>query len=107
MDFNGDTEAFDPVFVNCEKQIKNELKIYPNPAVDFVHVEISSTENMDVQLTLFSSNGHILLLQKVPLQTGTNAIRLDISALPAGAFHLHISNDRKLEITGNRSIIKR
>jgi hypothetical protein len=107
VDYNGDSESFDPVFVYCEKKLKSEVKIYPNPATEFVNVEISSPDEMDVQLTLFSSAGQILLMQKVQLETGSNSVRLDITSLPPGAYHLNLSNDRKLEITGSRSIIKR
>jgi hypothetical protein len=107
IDYNGDSETFDPVFVNCEKKVKNEVKIYPNPAVDFANVEISSSDDMEVLLTLFSNSGQILLSQTVQLTTGVNTVKLDITSLPAGAYHLNISNDRKIEITGSRSIIKR
>ncbi len=107
VDYNGDSETFDPVFVNCEKKVKNEVKIYPNPAIEYANVEITSSDEMDIQLTLFSTSGQILLSQKVKLEIGNNIVRLDVSALPVGAYHLNLSNDRKIEITGSRSIIKR
>lgn len=107
IDYNGDFETFDPVYVNCEKKVKNEVKIYPNPAIDYANVEISSSDDMEVLLTLFSNSGQILLSQTVQLSTGVNTVKLDITSLPVGAYHLNLSNDRKIEITGSRSIIKR
>lgn len=108
VDFNGESETFEPVFVNCNSaQAKNEVKIYPNPASEWVTVEITLDEPLDAQLALFSNSGQVLMLQKADLAIGSNLIRLDITALPQGAYHLNISNSRNVEISGGRSIIKR
>jgi len=107
VDFNGNSKIFDPVYVNCEESLMNEISISPNPAIDFVNVSISSSVEMETKLTLFSSSGQILFSKVVRLTKGANNVNLDISELPAGAYHLNITNDRKIEITGSRSIIKR
>jgi hypothetical protein len=107
VDFNGNSEVFDPVFVNCEESLMNEISISPNPASDFVNVSISSSVEMETMLTLFTSSGQIVFSKVVRLTKGANGLNLDISELPAGAYHLNIANDRKIEITGSRSIIKR
>jgi hypothetical protein len=107
VDYNGESETFDPVFVSCDSKQANELKIYPNPASEWVNVEMIMGEPVDVQLALFSSSGQILMLQKTNLTSGVNLIRLDISGIPQGAYHLNISSAKNLEITGGRSIIKR
>jgi hypothetical protein len=107
VDFNGNSERFSPIFVNCEESLTNEVSISPNPAIDFVNVSITSTEEMETKLTLFSSNGQILFTKSVSLRKGANSISLNISDLPSGAYHLNIANDRKIEISGSRSIIKR
>lgn len=107
IDYNGNFEAFDPKFVTCKVVSKNQVSIAPNPAVDFVTVTIKTDVELNSTLTLFSSSGQILFSQKVSLTIGTNPINLDISALPPGAYHLNISNDKKIEIEGARTIIKR
>jgi hypothetical protein len=106
VDFNGNSETFEPIFVNCEESTRNEVSISPNPARDFVNVAITSSEDMEAILTLFASNGKILFSKQLILMKGLNNIRLDINDLPAGAYHLNISNDRRIEITGSKSIIK-
>jgi hypothetical protein len=106
VDFNGNSETFEPIFVNCEESTRNEVTISPNPARDFVNVAITSSGDMEAALTLFASNGKILFSKQLILMKGLNNIHLDINDLPAGAYHLNISNDRRIEITGSKSIIK-
>jgi fibronectin-binding autotransporter adhesin len=107
IDYNGNFEAFDPKFVTCKVAAKNQVSIFPNPAVDNVTVTIKTEMEMNSTLTLFSSTGQILFSQKVSLTIGSNPLNLDISALPPGSYHLNISNDKKIEIEGARTIIKR
>jgi len=107
IDYNGNFEAFDPKFVTCKVVSKNQVSIAPNPAVDFVTVTIKTDVELNSTLTLFSSSGQILFSQKVSLTTGSNPVNLDVSALPPGAYHLNISNDKKIEIEGARTIVKR
>ena len=107
IDYNGNSEAFDPKFVTCKVAAKNQINIFPNPAVDNVTVTIKTEIEMNATLTLFSTSGQILFSQKVSLTIGSNPVNLDISALPSGSYHLNISNDKKIEIEGARTIIKR
>jgi hypothetical protein len=107
VDFNGDSETFDPIYVNCDKQISNEVSIYPNPAYEVSNLDIKATEDMDIQLTVFSSTGQILMSQKTTLKKGNNLITLDLSNLTPGMYHVNIINDKKIEFSGSRSFIKR
>lgn len=107
VDFNGNSELFDPVYINCEQSLSNELSISPNPAVDFVNVSITTDTDINANLTLFSTSGQILFSKQARITKGVNNIRLDISDLPAGAYHLNVVNDKNIEISGGRSIVKR
>ena len=70
-------------------------------------MDIQATEDMGIQLTVFSSTGQILMLQKTALKRGNNIITLDIAKLSPGMYHVNIINDKKIEFSGSRSIIKR
>jgi hypothetical protein len=107
IDFNGDSETFDPIYMNCDKQESNVLSIYPNPAYEMSNLDIKATEDMEIQLTVFSSTGQILLSQKTALKKGNNIITLDIANLTPGMYHVNIVNDKKIEFAGSRSIFKR
>jgi hypothetical protein len=107
VDYNGESETFDPIYVNCDVKVINEVNIYPIPAYEVSNLDIKAAEDMDVQLTLFSSTGQILLSQKAALKKGNNTITLDIANLSPGMYHVNIVNDKKIEFSGSRSIIKR
>lgn len=107
IDYNGQFEAFDPVFVSCQPPASNEISLSPNPATEYVDVEFKSEMKAEVTLTIFSSAGQILLNSSVKIEEGTSVVRLDVAALPAGVYHLNLSNNKKLEFSGSRSIIKR
>jgi hypothetical protein len=106
VDFNGSMQSFDPLFINCEESLSNEVSISPNPARDYTNVSITTTEDLNARLTLFSSSGQILFAKQLTLVKGVNNVRLDISDLPPGAYHMNIANDKRLEISGGRSLIK-
>jgi hypothetical protein len=107
VDYNGDSETFDPIYVNCDVKVSNEINIYPVPAYEVSNLDIQAAEDMDIQITLFSSTGQILLSQKTALKKGNNIITLDIANLNPGMYHVNIVNDKKIEFSGSRSIIKR
>jgi len=107
VDYNGDSETFDPIYVNCDVKVSNEINIYPVPAYEVSYLDIQATEDMGIQITLFSSTGQILLSQKTSLKKGNNIITLDIAKLSPGMYHVNIINDKKIEFSGSRSIIKR
>ena len=107
VDFNGTSKTFDPIFVNCEQSLSNEVSIMPNPAIDYANVTITASETMEIDMHLFSSTGQILFSQNINVTTGANVIKIDVSALTSGAYHLNLSNNKKIEFTGSRSIIKR
>ena len=70
-------------------------------------MDIQATEDMEIQITLFSSTGQILFSQKTSLKKGNNIITLDIAKLSPGMYHVNIVNDKNIEFSGSRSIIKR
>jgi len=107
VDYNGDSETFDPVFVTCEVAKKNEVKIYPNPTTDYANVDFTASKEMEVRLTVFSSGGQILLSTTSNLQAGSNLIRLDVTALPPGLYYLNLKYNKEVEVTGGRTIVKR
>ncbi len=105
-DYNGNNKTFDPIYIRCENELRNTLNLFPNPANDYSVLEINSENNMDIQITLFSSNGQIVFNQKTELQKGKNLVQFDISSLASGIFHYHISNNQGVDFKGNRTLIK-
>ena len=106
-DFNGNFEIFDPVFVSCKQVSTNTLQLSPNPASAFVDLQFNADQATRANISIFSTAGQLLLSAPIEIPEGRSSIRLDINDLPAGVYHLNISNDKRLEFEGSRSIIKR
>jgi ELWxxDGT repeat protein len=60
-----------------------EIKVYPNPATDFVSVDISENE-MGGTLNLLSSSGQ--LVRNASIMEGETSIRLELQGLPKGIY---------------------
>jgi len=75
---------------------ENTIAIYPNPAKDFVTVEVNGNLEI-INIALYDIQGRSVETRHgTSLQTGTN--RLDITDLPAGTYILHITTTDGHEI---------
>jgi len=106
VDFNGKSEIFSPVSVNCLNPNENQVSLAPNPAVDYVNANFITNKAMSATITVFSSTGQLLLSTAAILQNGSTTVRLDVSGLPKGVYFMKVSNDKGFEIKGNKTIIK-
>lgn len=61
----------------------------PNPASQWVDLRFQTPVSRDHQIFLFDESGRLVRFEKVP--AGTTALTLDVSALPAGVWQLHLT----------------
>lgn len=74
-----------------DENIKESIKIYPNPATDFVEVEAGNLKNVSVQL--YSLLGQEVQFQEqLPLANGV--IRLYFKQQTKGIYTLKINTDK-------------
>lgn len=59
------------------------INIYPNPAYD--HIALSLPENVDIQIKIFSVQGHIV--KAIPAANGTNH-RISLEELSSGLYYI-------------------
>ncbi len=88
-----------------ELNSKQELKVYPNPANNFVFIDFNSQRNTEVQISIYNSMGKILVISKENVALGKNSIKLDIGKLLAGTYYYRITNG-EISLSGNFSKIK-
>ena len=73
------------VGVNTVYNIQSsDIKVYPNPAKDLVHVEVSVTAGSNVHLELYNLFGQKLMTTEV---TNNNA-NFNIAGLPTGSYYI-------------------
>ena len=84
--------------------VKTEIKLYPNPAIDIVNIEMYSTSASELEITVFSMNGSIVRTNNVHLTEGNNVINEDISSLESGIYFVRFNNPSNNEIITKKLI---
>jgi hypothetical protein len=84
------------VGIDDEKDSANNLSIFPNPAEHFVFVEINSEIVSINQISLTDLSGKILE-QIIISENNSDPVRIDVSALQAGCYFIHIIDNYNRE----------
>lgn len=66
------------------------LKCFPNPANDYVNIEINSKFNGLAKITVFDVTGRKLYDKSIDLKYGINNKRLDISNFDMGIYYINV-----------------
>lgn len=61
----------------------DSLTLYPNPTTSYINI----TGISKLVVSVYSSNGQIV---RLPIQVNGNTVQLDLSALSAGIYYVHI-----------------
>jgi len=83
-----DTLLFSVIDSTSDKE--NNLRVYPNPVVDFTYVEILGEANDDVILDVFSIDGKKWLEKKYVNKYGFLIIRLDLHHFQNGIYIINV-----------------
>lgn len=81
-------------FRNENLTIKNDVKIYPNPSVDFLQVKIENTDLESISFTVHNIIGNTVNVDIQ--QLGNNEFRLRVEDLAPGYYLLAIKDDKNL-----------
>ena len=87
------TQLKSPTFASLESpfQINKEIKAFPNPVVDFLHIEFISAETQVCEFRILDNQGRELkLLQKTLVRAGKNRMNLNLSPLNPGIYFLRV-----------------
>ncbi len=90
---NTDIEDESPVNNTLCKEYQAQLwvgNIYPNPATDFINIDVILPYNQEVQLLLSNSLGKELQSTTIKGQRGLNQLKINTSSLSAGVYYMHI-----------------
>nr|MCU4177760.1 T9SS type A sorting domain-containing protein [Marinilabiliaceae bacterium N1Y90] len=66
----------------------NSIKLYPNPAIDFINVELGAVETT-VVISVINSNGAIVS----QIESVENTTRLDVNELASGVYFINVSGE--------------
>ena len=80
-----------PVGIEKNKDLSDEIKIYPNPATDNLLINIASNVPESMQITIFDQLGRIIRTSNLNYD-GNSTINLDVSALQNGVYMVSVQN---------------
>lgn len=74
----------------------NDLKVYPNPADEFLTIQYESLKSENVEVRLLDLSGHEIL--SILAEQGNNQqLRMDVADIPSGIYLIHFSDNRGSE----------
>ena len=73
-------------------EVLSDLKIYPNPTSHEVILDFYNTEVNELELLLTDLNGKLYLNESLPVNSGSNHIRIELPDVPNGLYHISLSN---------------
>lgn len=76
----------------AEWQVNNEVVVFPNPAMDKVHIQFSSPKSEDVTIRLADITGRIVQSLTMTTEAGLNTAALEVMQLPKGIYLLELVN---------------
>ncbi len=72
----------------------NSVKIFPNPANNYLTIDLTATKQATFRISLFSVDGKTLMIKHYN-KTSVILDNLNLSKLPAGMYHLRIESEGK------------
>lgn len=90
VEFNGEFNYSKIKSVNKKASFSNELKVFPNPASNYITVELEIDDSKTNTAYLLNSQG--LIIQNIPLSNNWNR-EIKISNLTPGVYFLQIQNE--------------
>ena len=83
-----------PLAVKNRIEESYKLEIYPNPAIDFLIIEIPFKESGDGVIKIYDVEGKLLISSTISWQLGGEKNKLNITSLNHGIYFINITNDK-------------
>ena len=87
----------DGLFV--KEDLMEEVKVFPNPAKDFVQIKLNSTELSDVDIEILDNTGRIVFTENLKTRNRILSERIDILKLDTGIYFLRIISGEREFLT--------
>ena len=91
------------ISVNTNRDIKNELIIFPNPVTDLCTVQLADTLN---NYTIILTNTKGVVVLKMNNTINEKNITINLKGLPAGAYYIRIINLETKKSSKTQKIVK-
>ena len=98
-------KALNVLVVTGSKEIKNKasIKVYPNPASDFINISFQNVHREKYQVNIYDILENLIFSQYLNLTARQRIASIDISFLKAGTYIMNLSSEK---ISANHKIVK-
>ena len=79
-----------------------EIKVFPNPASDFIEFRVSDGYGEDFRITIFNASGQVIAILR---SVGQSTIRQDTSAWAPGIYHYGLRSSSGIGMRGSFIIV--
>lgn len=93
-----------PAFGSTSLETENRIEIYPNPAVEYINIEIKESKLTNTRIVLHNIIGNEIEI--VPEKINDNKYRVDVKNLSPGYYLLSIK-DPSIEFSKTYKFLKR
>ena len=76
---------------SIRNDISTDITVYPNPASDYLQIQVNNAHTEDISLEVFDNNGRTLITQNSQMQRGNDLKKLNIQKLIPGIYYLKIT----------------
>ncbi len=84
-------QAENPILQQASIDIKNQIEVYPNPAVEFLIVEIQNSDLVDTEFEMHSLIGNQVTID--PEEIGYNLYRIPVKNFATGYYFLVVKDE--------------
>ncbi len=84
-------QAENPIIQQASIDIRNQIEVYPNPAVEFLVVEIQNSDLIDTQFEMHSLIGNEVTIE--PEEIGYNLYRIPVKHFSTGYYFLVVKDE--------------
>ncbi|MEM8895629.1 MAG: T9SS type A sorting domain-containing protein [Bacteroidota bacterium] len=88
---NNTIQAENPIIQQASIDIRNQIEVYPNPAVEFVIIEIQNSDLVDTQFEMHSLIGNEVTIE--PEEIGYNLYRIPVKHFSTGYYFLVVKDE--------------
>ena len=85
--------VIDPNTISIEEDDFSTSQVFPNPATDFIQIEIDANSTGDISIELISLSGAIVNSTSSDVNSGLNTLEVDVRDIVSGIYFIKISKD--------------
>jgi len=90
-DYNGNSEHFEIVAVNCTSKDQWLSEVYPNPSSGMVTLELYSNAGGWIELQLIDAMGRTVMAEQRNAEEGANTLQFSLQNMASGIYTLRVT----------------